>query len=183
MSRRRHIPLSVKLEVALRQLGLDPNAVQLDHHPALGFRERTADGGYIPDELDPLAMVWRSTVAHRTKTTGTPPGQKVVHVANGDQHKIAKAKRHEKDRLERLRQLAEEDGRAAIEFYARDPMAPVMTASITIAGYKPDDPLPASVLSVLDDAERATRGARKSSWPKGRKMQSRPFQKKAKPGG
>ncbi len=148
MSRRRNVPLGVKLEVALRQLGLDPGAVQLDHHPALGLRQRTPDGGYIPDELDPLAMVWRSTIDHRTKTTGTPPGQKVVTVANGDIHRIAKAKRLEEARL--AQQVN------------------------TIEGYKPDDPLPAGVLSVFTTAELATR----KPWPKGRKMQSRGFARK-----
>lgn len=65
---RRHIPLATQLAVALRQLGLvEP---QLDHTPALGLRERTPDGGYIPHEHDPEALVWRDKAAHAVKTRG-----------------------------------------------------------------------------------------------------------------
>lgn len=144
--KRKAIPLRVKLDAALIALGLDPKATEFDHDPALGLRPVNADGDdFDPPQLDPRHIVPRGCADHRTKTTGTPPGQKVVTVANGDQHKIAKAKRLEDDRIRR-----------------------------PIKGFKPDDPLPTNVLSVFGDAERATR----SQWPKGRKIQSRGFQKK-----
>ena len=85
--------LSFRLAAALRALKLDPDRVDWDHQPPLGLRERTPTGGYLPDELDPAGLVPMAPHEHDTKTNGTPPGQKVVTVANGDKHKIAKAKR------------------------------------------------------------------------------------------
>lgn len=147
--KRKAIPLRVKLDAALIALGLDPKAVQFDHSPPIALRQVNAAGDdYVPNQLDPRHIVPMSTAAHRTKTSGTPPGQKVVHVADGDQHKIAKA-----DRLERARRLMEADNAAALEMYRADPLAPVRTSP----------------------------GVPRSAWPKGRKMQSRPFPKKARP--
>ena len=134
--------LRVKLDAALIALGLDPRATQFDHDPALGLRPLNEDGtDTVPPQLDPKHIVPRSTPAHRTKTTGTPPGQKVVHVANGDVHKIAKAKR-QADRW------AEHEAR--------------------VAALKAGDV--AAVIPNLNGPHK--------QWPKGRKMQSRPFQKK-----
>lgn len=65
---RRKVPLAVALKVALRQLGL--NKPELDHQPALGLRERTPDGGYIPHEHDPDYLVWRDAEEHAVKTRG-----------------------------------------------------------------------------------------------------------------
>jgi hypothetical protein len=94
------------LEACLRALGLDPNEVQWDHSPPLALRDYDdATQRYTPDELDPAHLYPMPThdkvnpetgetmIGHRTKTSGTPKGQKVVHVADGDQHKIAKADR------------------------------------------------------------------------------------------
>ena len=65
---RRHVPLATQLAVALRQLGFVKP--QLDHDPALGLRERTPDGGYIPDEHSPEHLVWRDAGEHAIKTRG-----------------------------------------------------------------------------------------------------------------
>ena len=132
--------LRVKLDAALIALGLDPKATQFDHDPALGLRPLNEDGtDTVPPQLDPKHIVPRSTAAHRTKTTGTPPGQKVVTVANGDIHKIAKAKRIEEERL------------AVASGFTGDP---------TKLGQHDIDAI------------------KKRAWPKGRKMQSRGFQKR-----
>jgi hypothetical protein len=65
---RRKVPVRIGLIVALRQLGLVKP--QLDHDPALGLRDRTPDGGYIPDEHDPDYLVWREKDEHAIKTRG-----------------------------------------------------------------------------------------------------------------
>lgn len=65
---RRKVPLAIALKVALRQLGL--KQPELDHQPALGLRERTPDGGYIPHEHDPDYLVWRDAEEHAVKTRG-----------------------------------------------------------------------------------------------------------------
>lgn len=133
----------VLLESLLLDLGIED--AEFDHDPPLGLRAVNAAGDdYDPPQLDPKHIVPRRKVDHRTKTSGTPPGQKVVHVADGDQHKIAKAARLEAKRLAdeglaRLRNAAEEAGA--------------------------DMP----------------KGWPRSSFPKGRKMQSRPFPKRARP--
>jgi hypothetical protein len=105
-------------------MGLRADLVQWDHTPPLALRAVNAAGDdYEPAQLDPRHIVPLDKDAHRTKTSGTPPGQRVVHVADGDQHKIAKAAR-----LERARRLMEEDNAAALEMYRADPLAPVMTS-------------------------------------------------------
>lgn len=90
---RMHVSLATKLEVALRQLGIDPATARLDHRPPLALREKTPDGKYIPDERDPLFMQWLSDEDHHLVTFGTPKGQKRVSAAGGDIHKIAKVTR------------------------------------------------------------------------------------------
>jgi hypothetical protein len=86
--------LMVRLIAAgLRSLRLPPD-VDYDHDPALGLRPVNAAGDdYDPPQLDPRHITPRAKADHRTKTTGTPPGQKVVTVASGDIHRISKAKR------------------------------------------------------------------------------------------
>lgn len=104
---RRKVPLAIALKVALRQLGL--NKPELDHDPALGLRERTEDGKYIPDEHDPDYLVWlegEDDGEHDVKTNGTK-----ATAAGGDIHKIAKAKRLSKEQEEfRRRMLTKECG-------------------------------------------------------------------------
>lgn len=95
---RKHIPLRVRCEVVSRQLGIEPppasadgKALQarlavlagllacevadlrLDHDPALENREkiRDVDGEilrYVPDELDPLHLIYREKHDHHIKT-------------------------------------------------------------------------------------------------------------------
>lgn len=87
MTRRSHMPLSVKLSAALIALGLDPKAVEYDHCPALGMRPRDpVTGVYDPPENDARYIVPRSTADHKAKTFGD-------HVPlSGDVSKIAKLK-------------------------------------------------------------------------------------------
>ncbi len=106
MSKRRHISLRIGLDAALLQLGLDPATAECDHHPALGFRERTEDGRYLPDERDPRYLVWRASEAHAEKTFGTK-----ATTANGDLHRIAKSKRLAREEADfRARLLAKSPG-------------------------------------------------------------------------
>ena len=67
---RPYVPLKVKLDAALIQLGLDPKTTQLDHRPALARRERTEDGGYIPDANDPRYLEWVDPDEHKRRTFG-----------------------------------------------------------------------------------------------------------------
>ncbi len=76
--KRPHMPLSVKLEAAIRQLGLDPADVEFDHDPALEMRQCDYwhDGSgmkiiYRPDANDPRYIVIRSKADHKRKTFGT----------------------------------------------------------------------------------------------------------------
>jgi hypothetical protein len=96
---RPHMPLSIKLEAALRQLGFDPADVEYDHHPALGLRERLPNGRYSPDANDPRYIVIRSRSEHRLKTSG---GKATSY--GSDIHAIAKIKRLSKDQ-EELRRI------------------------------------------------------------------------------
>ena len=80
--------LKAQRDAALLQLGLDPATAELDHDPALGLRERTPDGGYIPDANDPRYLVWRTGEAHRKKTSGNK-----ATTAGSDINRIAKVNR------------------------------------------------------------------------------------------
>lgn len=110
MTRRRGIALALKLEVALRQLGLDPSKAELDHTPALVHRKRTAQGGYIPDELDPAYLVWRDYAVHAVKTFG-PGAEKRVTTRGGDIGDAAHYREvTEKEQAFRARLLAKAEG-------------------------------------------------------------------------
>lgn len=104
------MPLSVKLDAAILQLGLDPKDVEYHHSPPLGLREYDeATGTYLPEENDPRHIVIMSGPAHKLQTSGRE-GLKGSVVA-GDTHKIAKAKRGAKKEEEfRRRLLAKEPG-------------------------------------------------------------------------
>lgn len=97
MTYRPHMPLSVKLEAAVRQLGLDPASVDFDHDPALGLREFDEETKtYSPDANDPRYITVRSRDDdHRIKTSGTK-----ATTAGSDIHRIAKTKRLAKARAE-----------------------------------------------------------------------------------
>jgi hypothetical protein len=103
MSRRRP-PLALQLEVALRQLGLDPPHVRLDHHPPLEQRHKrfcalTGRDIYEPAENDPRYMQWLSTEVHAVKTTGRR-GTSKLSKRGGDLSEIAKTKRLERKRVD-----------------------------------------------------------------------------------
>lgn len=92
-SRRKSVPLLAKLHAALYQLGFEPHEVDLDHDPALALRvwdEAAQDT--IPPANDPKYLVWRPRAEHRAKTFGRG-GERRISSADGDIHKIAKAKR------------------------------------------------------------------------------------------
>lgn len=68
---RPHMSLSVKLAACLDALGFAPDAeIEWDHTWALGLRERTPDGGYIPDANDPRYIRPRLKETHAVKTRG-----------------------------------------------------------------------------------------------------------------
>jgi hypothetical protein len=136
MTYRPHMPLSVKLEAAIRQLGLDPALCDFDHDPALGLREFNEETKtYTPDANDPKFITVRARDGdHRIKTSGNGATS-----AGSDIHRIAKAKR-----LAKARAVHEE----------------VVAAKVTGA-------------RIL---VRAKPGKRQ--WAKGRKMQSRTFERR-----
>lgn len=133
----------------LASLGL-PDDAEFDHDPALGLRPVNAAGDdFDPPQLDPRHIVPRSPAAHYAKTNGHRPGEKLVTTASSDKGRIAKAERLE--------------------------------ASRYIPGFKPTDPLPPDVTVAFDTADRASRTGKVHSralWPKGRKIQSRGFDKR-----
>ena len=93
--KRPHIGLRLKLEVALRQLGLDPKTCQLDHDPALARRLRNEDGTYFPDANDPKYLVWLDPETHKLKTFG----KSKATTSGSDIGEIAKTRRLEDRRL------------------------------------------------------------------------------------
>jgi len=67
--KRRRVPLKIQLEVALRQLGLDPKTAQLDHNPALARRRiNPVTGEHIPHQHDPSCLEWLDGSVHKVKT-------------------------------------------------------------------------------------------------------------------
>lgn len=86
--KRRPIPLSVKLAVALRQLadlmGCEHGTLQLDHDPALDWRpwnDKHTDT--IPPANSIEHLFWRPAAVHKVKTFG-PGGDKRVHTRGSD---------------------------------------------------------------------------------------------------
>jgi len=92
---RSHVPIWVKVAVAGRQaraagLKIDWHALEklcnsdqlrvllnvlypdimchLDHDPPLNLRDRTKDGGYLPEANDPDWLIWRTAEDHWLKT-------------------------------------------------------------------------------------------------------------------
>jgi hypothetical protein len=90
---RPHMSKGVKLQAALNALGLKGFEVEWNHIPPLALREYDHHlGDYIPAANDPDYIVPMIKEAHRALTNGNP-----ATCADGDIHKIAKAKRIAKD--------------------------------------------------------------------------------------
>lgn len=120
--KRKTPPLSVQLDaMCIQFLGAPRSACELDHTPPLGLRAVNAAGtDYEPAQHDPTKLTMRLKAPHRAKTTGRQGTSKKGSTADGDQSKIAKAKRLERDRLAheaRRRMLAagDADAQAAVE--------------------------------------------------------------------
>jgi hypothetical protein len=101
--KRKEPPLSVKLEVALRQLagfmGCQPNELDLDHTPALGLRP-VENGQHVPHQHDPNHLEYLYRPKHLVKTNGRRGESDLSLDSNSDKARIAKAKRLEKKRVE-----------------------------------------------------------------------------------
>ena len=112
---RKAITMRAKLQAALLAAGFDweavstPFAISFDHDPALGLRDQIQDGDkivFVPDQNDPRYIVPRLDAAHKVKTNGTK-----ATCADGDTHKIAKARRLTKQQQEfRDRMMAKDAG-------------------------------------------------------------------------
>ncbi len=99
---RPHMSLSVKLAACLDALGFKPDdEIEWDHTWALGLRERTADGGYIPDANDPRYIRPKLKEQHAVKTRGNG-----ATTAGSDVHVIAKTKRLAREQEEFRRRVA-----------------------------------------------------------------------------
>lgn len=86
--------LGGKIAQCLEWLGFKPDdEIEWDHTWALGLRERTEDGGYIPDANDPRYIRPRLKETHAVKTRGNG-----ATTAGSDVHRIAKVKRLVKKR-------------------------------------------------------------------------------------
>ena len=72
MTKRPHMPLKVKLDACLIQLGLDPKNVEWHHEPPLSVRvEWACDGGrwgWTPDANDPRHIIPMSKEDHAART-------------------------------------------------------------------------------------------------------------------
>lgn len=121
--RRKAIPNRVKLIAALARFGLRVEQVQFDHSPPLALREwDDSAGDYRPAANDPLHIQMLIMEEHRTKTFG-----RLATVADGDVHKIAKAKRlsrkHQEFRDRLLRKDAGEQARVGRSRWRKRPFA------------------------------------------------------------
>lgn len=88
-TKRKRIPVGVKLESALHALGLLGLEIEWDHSPPLGMRPINPEtGDTIPPANDPRYIAPMIKEAHRAKTNGN-----AATCADGDIHKIWKAGR------------------------------------------------------------------------------------------
>lgn len=90
---RKHIPIGVKLHACLLLLGFSEEEISggiaWDHSPPLGLRFVDPETGeMIPHPNDPRHIQPLRTADHHLKTNGGP-----ACAADGDIHKIAKARR------------------------------------------------------------------------------------------
>lgn len=96
--KRRHMPLMVKLEAALRALGLDPKDVEWQHEPPIAMRVWVPErGDYDPPENDPRYIRPMPKAEHREVT------------AKRDIPAIAKTKRLSRKHEELRRRMLEPD--------------------------------------------------------------------------
>lgn len=109
--RRKTIPLIVKLQVVLRELGYTIEEVDFDHFPALALRnwdEATNDTDPPANHPDFIRVLTKG--AHKVKTFG-PGGEKRITSAGGDIHAIAHERRAtDKELAFRRRLLAKANG-------------------------------------------------------------------------
>jgi hypothetical protein len=138
--KRPHIPMQVKLDAALLQLGLDPKHVRLDHHPPLSQRryrhykplDLPWQTIYDPDANDPRYLQWLSTEAHAEKTTGRR-GTSKLSKRGGDISEIAKTKRLEKKQSE-FRQMLLTKGEVSPVIKPKKPKRKIPSRPMRSAG-------------------------------------------------
>jgi len=95
-NRRRPIPDSVKLQVALRRFDLTTAMVRFDHSPPLAMREwDDVARDTIPPANDPDFIQMLLVDEDRVKTFGRG-GERRISTADGDIGKIAKMRRNAK---------------------------------------------------------------------------------------
>ncbi|MGV6874528.1 hypothetical protein ACUSIJ_17800 [Pseudochelatococcus sp. B33] len=96
-TRRRHIPVGVKLHAVLLRLGFTDEEIRgginWDHNPPLALRRVDPETGLlVPEANDPHFIQPLRKSGHDTKTFGRG-GEKRITTAGGDIHAIAKSKR------------------------------------------------------------------------------------------
>lgn len=109
--RRKNIPVGVKLQVALKKLGLTIEQVEWDHTPPLALREwDPVKQDTVPPANDPDHIQILLIKDHREKTFGRG-GEKRITTAGSDANKIAKVRRLTAQQEEaRRRMLAKTSG-------------------------------------------------------------------------
>jgi hypothetical protein len=108
--KRRAAPISVQLQVALRQLreawGVPADTpLDLDHQPPLALRPLSENGTHIPHQHAPEALFFLTKEGHKIKTAGRAGESDLSITYNGDVSKIAKTRRIEKKQTEFIRAL------------------------------------------------------------------------------
>lgn len=119
---RPHMSMKVKLEAALRALGLTPETVQWDHDPPLQMRvwvpeKKDTD----PPANDPKHIVPLASAAHREKTSGSATKAR----AQGDVTEIAKTRRLAEKQAEFRRRLLATEPDDKTERKSRWPSRPL----------------------------------------------------------
>lgn len=118
--KRRYIPLSVRLKVALRQLaeakGCLVKDLQLDHDPALNFRPMNARGSdTVPPANSPVHLIYRVQEGdHKVKTFG-PGGEKRIHTRGSDVSEPGRLDRIAANRAEFQRRMKMNPAQRAAE--------------------------------------------------------------------
>lgn len=167
------------LDVLLITMGFDPDHVQWDHSPPLGLRTlNDAGDDYVPPQLSPYHLYPMTTDEHRRKTSGAAPGEGRAHVADSDVHKIAKVKR--------LSNRFFAGGKRLDNNGDGYPRVTVGKGFAIVEGAYHEGSLYDTLTQA--DVDRKVDGALgtapKKPWrnpfPKGRRLQSRPFQKRRK---